>query len=83
MARRAGWGRVRGNLRYNRACKASPSPTLLRGLKGGVKGQLALFEAAEPAADDWPLGEKVAAQEEMLGTGVIAHPLELVANNRR
>ncbi|MBI4315513.1 MAG: DNA polymerase III subunit alpha, partial [Chloroflexi bacterium] len=55
-------------------------PTLLRGLQGGAKRQLALFEAAAPADDDWPLGEKVAAQEEILGTGVIAHPLELVAD---
>jgi DNA polymerase-3 subunit alpha len=28
--------------------------------------------------EDWSLAEKVAAQEELLGTGVIAHPLEQV-----
>jgi DNA polymerase-3 subunit alpha len=30
------------------------------------------------AAEDWSLEQKLAAQEEILGTGVIAHPLELV-----
>jgi DNA polymerase-3 subunit alpha len=32
----------------------------------------------ESRQDDWNLAQKVAAQEELLGTGVIAHPLEQV-----
>jgi DNA polymerase-3 subunit alpha len=36
-----------------------------------------LFPLGESVEDDWTLAQKVAAQEEILGTGVIAHPLEL------
>jgi DNA-directed DNA polymerase III PolC len=42
-------------------------------------GQFALFDGAGTEADDWPLAEKVAAQEELLGVSVVAHPLELAA----
>ncbi|PWB51136.1 MAG: hypothetical protein C3F13_14845 [Anaerolineales bacterium] len=54
-------------------------PGLLRQLKQGnwQAGQLSLFSMDEQAEDDWDLAQKVAAQEELLGTGVIAHPLEL------
>ena len=54
-------------------------PALLRQLEGGGwrGGQLSLFSIDLTAGDDWPLREKVTAQEEILGTGVIAHPLEL------
>jgi DNA polymerase-3 subunit alpha len=54
-------------------------PALLRQLeRGGWRGgQLSLFLIDPAASEDWSLPEKVAAQEEILGTGVIAHPLEL------
>ncbi len=55
-------------------------PTLLRQLEHGgwQGGQLSLFAMGEEQQDDWSLEQKVTAQEELLGTGVIAHPLELV-----
>ncbi len=58
-----------------------PIPGLLRQLAhGGWRGgQMSLFSLDEIPEDDWTLAEKVAAQEEILGTGVIAHPLELAA----
>jgi DNA polymerase-3 subunit alpha len=54
-------------------------PVLLRQLEGGGwrGGQLSLFSINLDAGEDWSLLEKVTAQEEILGTGVIAHPLEL------
>jgi len=54
-------------------------PTLLRQLEHGgwQAGQLSLFTLDESGEEDWDLAQKVAAQEEILGTGVIAHPLEL------
>jgi DNA polymerase III alpha subunit len=61
-------------------------PALLRELKGSTRrpGQLALFggeELAEPGdGDEWPLAERLAAQQALLGVGVDAHPLELVAD---
>jgi DNA-directed DNA polymerase III PolC len=62
-----------------------PIPELLEQLQGGGwrRDQLPLFGLAEVGAadratkEDWSLGEKVAAQEAVLGVGVIAHPLEL------
>ncbi len=56
-------------------------PALLRQISRGgwQKGQLALFETQDSAEEDWPLLQKVAAQEEILGVSVIAHPLELMA----
>lgn len=55
-------------------------PALLRQLQqGGWKaGQLSLFSLGENAIEDWNLAQKVSAQEEILGMGVDAHPLELV-----
>jgi DNA polymerase III alpha subunit len=55
-------------------------PVLLQRLKGEsrLRGQLSLF-AFEENGQDWSLEEKVAAQEAILGVGVDAHPLELVA----
>jgi DNA polymerase III subunit alpha len=61
-------------------------PALLAELKGGVwrGGQLSLFSLMDLSAGasetDWSLAEKVAAQEEILGAGLAAHPLELVAD---
>jgi DNA polymerase III alpha subunit len=54
-------------------------PALLHHLEGGGwrGGQLSLFSIDLAAGEDWSLSQKVAAQEEFLGTGVIAHPLEL------
>jgi DNA polymerase-3 subunit alpha len=62
-------------------------PTLLRQLKGGTwrKGQMSLFSLTDPSGGaesseaDWSLEEKVAAQLEILGAGLDAHPLELCA----
>ena len=56
-------------------------PALLRRLKGESRrrGQLSLFPL-EDAGEDWSLGEKVAAEEAVLGVGISAHPLELVAD---
>jgi DNA-directed DNA polymerase III PolC len=61
-------------------------PGLLRELKGAGRrpGQMALFGAealGEPGdSEEWPLPERVAAQQALLGVGVDAHPLELVAS---
>jgi DNA polymerase-3 subunit alpha len=54
-------------------------PMLIHQLEHGgwQGGQLSLFPVGESVEDDWTLAQKVAAQEEILGTGVIAHPLEL------
>jgi DNA polymerase-3 subunit alpha len=54
-------------------------PVLIRHLEHGgwQGGQLSLFSLDGSGEEDWNLAQKVAAQEEILGTGVIAHPLEL------
>lgn len=60
-------------------------PQLLRqipftgGHAGRHAGQMELFQPAAPedAAPDWSLEEKAAAQQELLGIPVIAHPLDL------
>ena len=58
-------------------------PVILRRLKGQgwQAGQRSLFDwdDSDPSGDDWTLEEKVAAQEELLGVSLEAHPLELVA----
>jgi DNA polymerase-3 subunit alpha len=55
-------------------------PSLLHQLEHGgwQGGQLSLFSVVDGGQEDWSLEQKVASQEELLGTGVIAHPLELV-----
>jgi DNA polymerase III subunit alpha len=56
-------------------------PDILGELKHGwSKGQLPLFPPTEDHREDWTIEQKVAAQEEILGTGLVAHPLELVAD---
>jgi DNA polymerase-3 subunit alpha len=57
----------------------STIPILLHHLEHGgwQGGQLSLFSLGESTQEDWSLAQKVSAQEELLGTGVIAHPLEL------
>ncbi len=55
-------------------------PALLRRISAGgwLGGQLSLFSWGEPQGEaDWSLAEKAAAQEEILGVSVVAHPLEL------
>jgi DNA polymerase III alpha subunit len=55
-------------------------PALLRQLKGGwQRGQLALFSDTSSSDEDWPIEERVAAQEAILGAGVTASRLELFA----
>ncbi len=55
-------------------------PSILRRLdQGGWQaGQLSLFDWGS-SAEEWSLNERVAAQEEILGLGIDAHPLELIA----
>jgi DNA polymerase III alpha subunit len=61
-------------------------PALQSELKGGAwrGGQLSLFSLMDQSAGaseaDWTIVQKVAAQEEILGAGLAAHPLELVAD---
>ena len=56
------------------------TPALLQQLEHGgwQGGQLSLFSLKENEVEDWDLAQKVSAQEEILGMGVDAHPLELV-----
>ncbi len=58
-------------------------PNLLRQLKQGGwrRGQLSLFEREDLEEEDWNLNEKAAAQEAILGISLVAHPLELFAEN--
>ncbi len=64
------------------------TPALLASLKSGSRqrGQLSLFDmlpsnsSPDSSAEDWTLEQKVAAQIEVLGVGVAAHPLELVSD---
>lgn len=55
-------------------------PALLKQIEAGGwrGGQLSLF-SLEIGEEDWTLTDKVAAQEELLGASVAAHPLELAA----
>ena len=63
-------------------------PALLRQVESGGRtrpGQLSLFDQAGfdqalPDLEDWSLSDRVAAQEEILGISVDAHPLELAAD---
>jgi DNA polymerase-3 subunit alpha len=56
-------------------------PALLAELKATARqpGQLTLFAPNSGAGPDWSLAERVAAQQELLGASVDAHPLELVS----
>ncbi len=55
-------------------------PTMLKGLKAGAwqRGQLQLFPLLAGDGEEWPLANKAAAQEALLGLSVDVHPLELV-----
>lgn len=54
-------------------------PAMVRRIhEGGWRaGQMSLFGVQNCDEDDWTLEQKVAAQEQVLGIGVDAHPLEL------
>ena len=55
-------------------------PALLQEVQGGWQaGQLPLFSTLADVSAEWSLAEQVAAQEEVLGASVVAHPLELAA----
>ena len=60
-------------------------PALLRRLERGgwQAGQPSLFDWTEGGGEDWSVPQKVAAQEELLGLSLEAHPLELVAERVR
>lgn len=55
------------------------APALLRRIQGNAwqPGQMSLFESTAENGEDWSLAQKVAAQQEVLGISVSAHPLEL------
>jgi DNA-directed DNA polymerase III PolC len=57
-------------------------PAILRRLQGGgwQAGQPSLFEWSDSGGEDWTLEQKVAAQQELLGVSLDAHPLELAAD---
>ena len=53
------------------------------GRGGWQQGQPALFDFPVPGTGaDWPLDERVAAQETILGAGLDAHPLDLLDPDR-
>jgi DNA polymerase III alpha subunit len=56
-------------------------PGLLEQVKhsGWQGGQLPLFTTSIENAEDWSIGEKAAAQKNLIGVSLIAHPLELSA----
>jgi DNA polymerase-3 subunit alpha len=55
-------------------------PSILRRLQDGWQaGQPGLFEWSSSGREDWTLEQKVAAQQELLGISLDAHPLELTA----
>lgn len=60
-------------------------PSILRriGHGGWQAGQPSLFEWTETGGEDWSLEQKVAAQQELLGLSLEAHPLDLVAEQIR
>jgi DNA polymerase III subunit alpha len=57
-------------------------PSILRRLQNGgwQQNQLSMFEWIDTHEEDWTLQQKVDAQLEILGVGVAAHPLELIAD---
>jgi len=55
-------------------------PSVLGRLQDGWQaGQPGLFDWGSSGAEDWTLEQKAAAQQELLGISLEAHPLELVA----
>jgi DNA-directed DNA polymerase III PolC len=55
-------------------------PAVLRRVQGGSwqRGQPSLFEWEDTGGEDWSLEQKMAAQQELLGISLEAHPLELL-----
>lgn len=55
-------------------------PAILKRLQGSrwLAGQMSLFSWDEGAGEDWSVEQKVAAQQELLGISLEAHPLELL-----
>jgi DNA polymerase III alpha subunit len=55
-------------------------PAILKRLGSGwMAGQMSLFSLNELEGEDWSLEEKMAAQQELLGSSLEAHPLELLS----
>jgi DNA-directed DNA polymerase III PolC len=56
-------------------------PDALQRIRGGnwVVNQPSLFELEQPTGQDWTPEQKAAAQQEVLGISLSAHPLELAA----
>ena len=55
-------------------------PAILKRLQSGwMAGQMSLFSLNEMEGEDWSLEQKMAAQLELLGASLEAHPLELLA----
>ncbi len=58
--------------------KLGSIPEVLEQIKEGWRpGQMSLFQASKTCREDWSLEQKMSAQEALLGTSVVAHPLEL------
>jgi error-prone DNA polymerase len=57
-------------------------PAVLRRVQNGgwQRGQPSLFEWNDTGGEDWSLEQKMAAQQELLGISLEAHPLELLAD---
>jgi len=55
-------------------------PAILKRLGSGwMAGQMSLFSLNELDGEEWNLEEKMAAQQELLGTSLETHPLELLS----
>ena len=55
-------------------------PAILKRLQSGwMSGQMSLFSLNDMDGEDWSLEEKMAAQQELLGISLEAHPLELLS----
>jgi DNA polymerase III alpha subunit len=55
-------------------------PAILRRLETGWQaGQMSLFSRNDLEGEEWTVEQKVVAQQELLGTSLEAHPLELLS----
>jgi error-prone DNA polymerase len=55
-------------------------PAILKRLGGGwMAGQMSLFSLNKLEGEDWSMEEKMAAQQELLGASLEAHPWELLS----
>jgi DNA polymerase-3 subunit alpha len=56
-------------------------PVILKRMQSGwMAGQMSLFSLNDMSGEDWSLEQKMAAQLELLGTSLEAHPLELLVD---